>query len=229
MPTSKAPAAPRFLYLHGFASGPASMKGLCVSAHFSEVGIEVERLNLRRPALETLRLTAGMAHVREEIGGPRARAVLFGSSLGGLTAARVAETDPRVVALVLLAPAFRFAERWRKNLGEAAFGDYRRSGSIEIEDHHENRMTRVDYGFFEDALAVDAHGNGNGLPDLRVPTLVVHGTRDTVVGIDVTREWARGKSHVRLVEVNDDHALVASIPRILEEADDFLDEALAVG
>ena len=33
--------------------------------------------------------------------------------------------------------------------------------------------------------------------------------------------WAAGKRHVRLVEVDVDHALASSFPRIQEEADTF--------
>src|SRR5690242_15152243 len=105
--------APRFLYLHGFASGPESTKARAIAAHYAAKGIDVERLNLRLPSLEHLRLSAMIGEVRARIGGARDRAVLIGSSLGGLTACRLAEDDARVSALVLLAPAFRFVERWR--------------------------------------------------------------------------------------------------------------------
>ncbi|MBV9947209.1 MAG: alpha/beta fold hydrolase [Myxococcales bacterium] len=112
-----APAGPRWLYLHGFASGPSSAKGTRLAEHYARRDVRLERLDLRRPSMEHLRLSAMIAHVRDAIGDARDRAVVFGSSLGGLTAARVAEEDARVCALVLLAPAFRIAERWRARLG----------------------------------------------------------------------------------------------------------------
>ena len=108
---------PRWLYLHGFGSSRDSAKGLALSQRFAELGITLDRLDLRRPSLEHLRLSAMIEAVRAAIGAERDRAVVFGSSLGGLTAARVAEQDARVCALVLLAPAFRFPERWRARLG----------------------------------------------------------------------------------------------------------------
>src|SRR5688572_14095297 len=120
--TPPAPTAPRFLYLHGFASGPASKKGVALAQHFAGLGVELERLDLRVPSLEHLRTSAMIQTTIAAIGGPRDRAVIFGSSLGGLTACRVAEVDPRVCALVLMAPAFRLAERWRRRLGEEAYG-----------------------------------------------------------------------------------------------------------
>lgn len=213
-------AGPRFLYLHGFASGPASAKGVALAAHYARRGVTLERLDLRLPSLEQLRLSAMMAAVRQAIDGERDRAVVFGSSLGGLTAARVAERDPRVCALVLLAPAFRLVERWRGRLGEEGWRAWREDGYLEVDDHAERRRARVHFAFTTDVEAIDAAGDG--WPDVRVPTLIVHGTRDDVVEVALSRRFAAGKRHVRLVEVDDGHELVASLGRIAAEADAFL-------
>jgi pimeloyl-ACP methyl ester carboxylesterase len=213
-------AGPRWLYLHGFASGPRSAKAARLADHYAEKGLTVERLDLRQPSMEHLRLSAMSAHVREAIGSAADRAVVFGSSLGGLTAARVAEQDARVCALVLLAPAFRMVERWRTRLGGADWERWRTTGYIETKDHARGGKARVDFGFAEDAARVDARGDG--WPDVRVPTLVVHGTRDDVVPIEGSRSWAEGKRHVRLVEVDDDHELVASLDLVAREADRHL-------
>ncbi len=43
-----------------------------------------------------------------------------------------------------------------------------------------------------------------------------------LVDIARSREWSRGKRQVRLVEVDDGHELVASLPRITAETDEFL-------
>lgn len=212
--------SPRFLYLHGFASGPESGKGRALAAHYEAKGIALERLNLRVPSLERLRLSAMMKHVRERIGGPRDRAVIFGSSLGGLTACRVAEEDARVSALVLLAPAFRMIERWRVRLGEEAWNAWQTSGWLETLDYTTGLKTRVEHAFAEEAAALDAAGEG--WPDIRVPTLILHGVNDAVVDVSLSRTFARGKRHVRLVEVDDDHELGKSVPVIAHEADRFL-------
>jgi alpha-beta hydrolase superfamily lysophospholipase len=60
------------------------------------------------------------------------------------------------------------------------------------------------------------------MPDVRVPTLILHGRGDTVVDIATSRQFAAGKRHVRLVELDDGHELTASIPRLLDEAQHFL-------
>jgi pimeloyl-ACP methyl ester carboxylesterase len=82
----------------------------------------------------------------------------------------------------------------------------------------------VDYGFVEDASAIEAEllQQSGGFPDVRVPTLILHGRRDDVVDIASSRQFAAGKRHVRLVELDDGHELVASIPRLLDEAQRFL-------
>lgn len=205
---------PRFLYLHGFASGPRSAKGVAFGEHFARRGVGLDRLDLRVPSLAHLRLSAMLAVVEQAIGGPRDRAVVFGSSLGGLTAARVAERDPRVTALVLLAPAFQLIARWRELPG---WEDWRRTGWREIHDYQTHQPARIDFGFADDAMAIDV-----GDPDVRVPTLILHGTRDETVSIERSRTFARGKPHVRLIELDDGHDLIASLPRMLDEADRFL-------
>jgi pimeloyl-ACP methyl ester carboxylesterase len=203
----------RYLYLHGFASGPGSKKGVAFAAHFAARGLALERLDLRVPSFEHLRLSAMIETARAAIGAPGApgaSAIVIGSSLGGLTAARLAERDPRVRALVLL------AERWRETLGPE-LDDWRRTGWREVPDHTTGRPARVDYGFYEDAAALDT-----GFPDVTVPTLVLHGTADDVVPIARSRAFAAARSNVRLVELADNHELVTSLPTLLAETDRFL-------
>jgi pimeloyl-ACP methyl ester carboxylesterase len=217
---------PKWLYLHGFASGPGSTKGVALARHFAARGVELERLDGRRPSLERLRLSAILEEVRRAIGGAADRAVVFGSSLGGLAAARVAEEDARVCALVLLAPGFRIAERFRTRMGEAAFSRWRESGWLETLDYTTNHPARVDFGFIEDAARIDARNDGS--PDVRVPTLVVHGRQDDTCDIDLSRAWAAGKRHVRVVEVDDGHELTQSLPVIIRESESFLAPFLGV-
>ncbi|RKG85263.1 YqiA/YcfP family alpha/beta fold hydrolase [Corallococcus terminator] len=216
VPTS----GPRWLYLHGFASGPASTKGVWLDAHWAKQGIPLERLNLRVPSMEHLSLNAMLATVRDALGAPHERAVLIGSSLGGLVAARTAEREPRVGALVLLAPAFHFVEQLQRRMGAEGWSQWQREGFLETDDHAEKRRTRVHHGIVEEAQAMDA---ARGVwPDVRVPTLIVHGRRDDTCDVRYSREWAQGKRHVRLVEVDDGHELTASLERIAKEADAFL-------
>ncbi len=219
-PVTDSAPGPRFLYLHGFASSRDSTKGVAFSRHFAARGVAIERLDLRLPSLERLRLSAGIAATRAAIGDAQDRAVLIGSSLGGLTAARVAALDARVCALVLMAPAFCLSQRWPLRLGPPAFQRWRDSGWLEIDDYATGGKARVDFGFYEDAAALDRADGG--WPDLRVPTLILHGRSDQVVDIGSSRTFAAGRRHVRLIELDDGHELTATLPRILQAAEDFL-------
>ncbi|CAN5898558.1 alpha/beta fold hydrolase [soil metagenome] len=206
----------RFLYAHGFASGPRSTKGVAFAEHFARQGVTVDRLNLRVPSFEHLRLSAMIETAGAAIGGPDDRAVMVGSSLGGLTTARLAERDPRVIAVMLLAPAFQLIPRWKEQLGPA-WNEWQRTGWREVRDYTTNAPSRVDFGFTEDVAAVD-----RGFPELTIPTLICHGIHDDAVPVDHSRRFAAGRSNVRLIELDDGHELAASLPRLLAEADAFL-------
>jgi alpha-beta hydrolase superfamily lysophospholipase len=207
----------KFLYLHGFASGPDSKKGVAIATHLAARGIGVERLNLRVPSFEHLRLSAMIEAARAAIGAADDRAVVMGSSLGGLTAARLAERDARVVALVLLAPAFQLVSQWRARGGGAEWREAEERGWFEVDDLVYGGRVHVDFEFTSDVARVDS----TPFPDIRVPTLIVHGTRDEVVSFDRSRDFAKNRPNVRLVPVDDGHDLGASIETITHEIDAF--------
>lgn len=209
--------APRILYLHGFASSPGSKKAVAVAERLAARGREVERLDLRVPSMERLDFGAMLDRTRAAIGGPGDRAILIGSSLGGLTSARVAEHDRRIAAMVLLAPALHFGARWRERLGEAGWQAWMDRGWLEVHDYATGGTTRVHADFARSVLHHDV-----GLPYIHAPTLVLHGTDDDVVPITVSRELAAVSPLVRLVELPDGHDLLATLPRILDAIEEFV-------
>jgi len=203
----------RTLYLHGFASGPSSTKGVAFERHFAH-RFAIERLNLRVPSFEHLRLSAMIETVRARVDGDTA---IIGSSLGGLTAARVAEAEPRVRALVLLAPAFQLAQRWRAMLGPA-FAEWERTGWREVTDYTTGMPARVDFGFVEEAARIDV-----GFPRITCPTLILHGRNDDTVPVQRSRDFAAQTPSARLVELDDGHELTHSLPILLAETERFLE------
>lgn len=229
----------KILYAHGFASGPLSKKGVAVRDHLVSKGFppdQLELLDLRVPTPTGLRLSR-MIEVVRAAAGPRT--LVIGSSLGGLACARAAElaradgkadrkAGGKIVGAVLMAPAFRFADRWRARLGELAWEQWRREGVYGYDDHATGGTLDVDFGFVEDAARVDGGGGDSPIrddafPDVDVPTVVVHGVRDDVVDPWLSRTWAATRPNVSLVEVDDDHQLLASIPIILREIDRMLE------
>jgi pimeloyl-ACP methyl ester carboxylesterase len=201
------------LYAHGFASGPLSKKGVAVREHLAARGHDVDLLDLRVPSPTGLRLSRMIEVVREAIGDAD-RVLAVGSSLGGLTTAHAAEQDPRIVATVLLAPAFRFVERWRKRMGEADWARWQESRVFTYEDHATGGTLDVDFGFIEDVARVD-----RDWPEVRVPTTIIHGRNDATVDPELSRTYAATRPNVRLLEVEDDHQLLRSIDVICAEID----------
>jgi pimeloyl-ACP methyl ester carboxylesterase len=209
--------APRILYLHGFASSPGSKKAVAVAERLTARGGSVDRLDLRVPSMERLDFGAMIDRTREAIGGPDDRAILIGSSLGGLTAARVAEHDRRVTAMALLAPALHFGARWRERLGDDGWDRWMQTGWLEVHDYATAGTTRVHADFARSVLHHDV-----GLPYIHPPTLVLHGTEDDVVPVTVSRELAAVSPQVRLVELADGHDLLATLPAILDAIEAFV-------
>lgn len=212
-------AAVQIVYGHGFASGPGSSKGRAVRDHLARRGLEVQLLDLRVPAADRLRLSSMIEVVREAVAADGRPALVIGSSLGGLTAARAAERDPRIAAVVLLAPAFDLVRRWRERMGEEEWARWQGDGVYPYDDHTTpGSVLEVDFGFIEDAERVDV-----GWPEPRVPTTIVHGLRDATVDPATSRAFAAAHPAVRLVEVDDDHQLLGSLDLICAEIDRALD------
>jgi pimeloyl-ACP methyl ester carboxylesterase len=205
----------RMLYLHGFASSAASKKGVAVAARMQGV-MDVERLDLRVPSLERLDFGAMVAKARAAIDGP---VWLVGSSLGGLTAARVAALDDRVLGLVLMAPAFGFGERWKARLGEDGWRRWMDEGWLTVHDHATGGETRVHADFARGVLEWDR--DDGGYPAVTVPARVFHGVLDDVVPVDASRRWAAAQRDATVVELDDGHDLVASLPVILDGIEAF--------
>ena len=109
-------------------------------------------------------------------------AVVVGSSLGGLVAAHAAAARPDLVErLALLAPAFGLMPNIRRQLDQDGFLHTSDGPSFFV-------APRVR----DDAEALDERG----LPArVRVPTLVVHGTADDTIPLQVSEWFHAGVAH----------------------------------
>lgn len=140
---------------------------------------------------------------------------MIGSSMGGLVASLYAAAHPEVNRLVLLAPAFGFAARWRDKLRPANPGEPMPSDFTAFH-YGEGRMRRVDASLIEDALRY------SGAPDFKQAGLIFHGVHDETVPVECSREFAAAHADTRLVELDSDHELLNVLDRIVAEAVPFL-------
>jgi uncharacterized protein len=204
----------RYLWLHGFSSSPDSGKGRFVRDRLAERGVRLEIPDLNQPAFRDLTVTRMLGQIDALLG--EEPAVLFGSSLGGYTAALWSARHPgRVRALFLLAPAFDLAERWKRRTGEVEMRRWRESRFALMDHYAWGRKEPLSIGFLDDADRYEPFP----LPD--APTLVLQGVRDDVVTPDLAPEFIRRMRErgreAHLVLLDDGHELNADLPRLWRE------------
>lgn len=198
------------LYLHGFASGPSSYKAREILPALQDRGLFVAVPDLNEGDFTNLTISRALATAKRNL---RERTLVIGSSLGGYLAALLAEKDERVKSLVLMAPAFEFADRMRARYGAAALTQWKDAGAIEVEHYGYKRKHAIRYALYEDALKYPQR------PKLRVPAYVLQGARDDVVSPSMVEEIARAyPEQVTYDAVDDDHGLTASAHRAREAA-----------
>lgn len=147
----------KYIYLHGFASGKGSSKGVLLNQFFNEQERKVELLlpDLNIPSFEQLSVTAIVQHLKKEILSSKQQYRLIGSSLGGLVAAILAaelRESSKVQSMILLCPAFDAVSRWRARLTDSELNQWQLQGSIPYY-HFSNKCEQLlHYGFYEDLL-----------------------------------------------------------------------------
>ena len=203
------------LYLHGFASGPSSIKGRYFQRRFGDAGIEVYQPDLAEGDFPNLTVTGQLEAARKAVEAVRPGLVI-GSSLGGYLAALLAAGHPRLVpALVIMAPAFNFARRWAERLGEAELSAWKQSGARNVYHYGEKRDLPLRYRFYEDALKHEP------FPVFSQPCLLLHGRHDEVVDAAQSIDYAHGKSNIQLEILESDHGLTDVLDEIWGRVSEF--------
>ncbi|MBW4663741.1 MAG: esterase [Chroococcus sp. CMT-3BRIN-NPC107] len=191
-----------YIYLHGFASSPNSAKAKYFRSSFAELGIDLKIPDLNWGDFSQLTITRQIEQVSAQFPPFSVPITLVGSSLGGLTAAFLAEKFLQVQKLVLLAPAFEFLSHWLPQLGEAKLKQWLDEQYLMVYHYAERRSLPLSYNFVLDAA------NYQDQQLLRpVPTLIIHGCNDEVIPIATSRNYATARPWVQLIELNSDHAL----------------------
>lgn len=215
-----------FVFVHGLGSDRRGDKARYFAEFFGQRGFgyaaldttghggsegEIRTLTLTRQ-IDDLAGFLGYIRRKEEWTG---RVVLIGSSLGGLTSAWTSVEEPEGIAgLALIAPAFRFVDNIMAGVGERRVREWRDTNSLRIE----SPWLKLDFTW---DLAADWQGyeHDSLASRLRVPALILHGTRDEQVPVDDSRRVAAASGgRVKLVEIpGGDHRLTDHKEKLAQE------------
>lgn len=203
------------IYLHGFASGPASKKAQYFARRLAEEGVTVEIPDLAEGRFEWLTLTGQLQVIEKTAAGRNVS--LIGSSLGGyLAALYAARHAAQVERVVLLAPGFGFAARWPVSLGEEKLRRWQTDGVMPFYHYGEGKEMLLRYELIRDGEQYEAY------PAVTQPCLIFHGVNDAVVPVAWSREFAQGTPNVELHEEESDHELLNILEPMWERTREFL-------
>jgi hypothetical protein len=213
-----APGPRQVFYLHGFASSPNSTKVGYFRERFREHGLELRCPDLNEPEFATLTLTRMLDQLGAELAMMPGAATLIGSSLGGTLAVLAAAKYPgRVDRVVLLAPAVMFAKPGHHLLPPERVDEWRRRGALPFFHFAYEQQRDLNFTFYEDSLRHDAFHAA-----FAQPTLIFQGLHDASVDHRTVEAFARSRANVTLSLLDDDHQLIASLPRMWNDIQPFL-------
>ena len=224
MTDPRAPTGPQAIfYLHGFASSPNSTKVRYFTERLAEHGLAVRCPDFNEPDFATLTLSRMLDQLGAELAAiDRARSgpvTLIGSSLGGTLAVLAAERfASQIDRLVLLAPAVMFAKPGHHLLPPERIEEWRRRGALPFFHYAHDADRALNVAFYEDSLRHDAFNARVGQP-----ALAFQGLRDASVDHRTVEAFAKTRPNVTLALLDDDHQLMASLPRIWTGVRAFLE------
>ncbi|MFN6535086.1 MAG: YqiA/YcfP family alpha/beta fold hydrolase [Nostoc sp. EkiNYC01] len=192
----------QYIYLHGFASTPKSAKARYIGDRFTKIHTELKIPDLNAGDFFHLTITRQIAQVAAELPKDSTPVTLIGSSLGGLTAAHLAQQHLQIQRLVLLAPAFGFLSHWLLKFTDEEIQRWQREKYLMVYHYGEGLSLPLSYDFVTDAAQYQEE-----LLQRPIPTLILHGKNDEVIPVEASRNFQLSRPWVELVELDSDHAL----------------------
>ena len=205
---------PRVLYLHGFASSPASRKARFFAEKLAALGLAVEIPDLAEGDFEGLTLSKQLALIERL--GRHEPAIVIGSSMGGYLAALYAARHPEVDRVILMAPALRFHALWATEFGPERLRLWKEKGSVPVFHYGTGRPQLIGYQLMEDAASFEAE------PQFSQPCLIFHGDSDPLVPVTQSVQFAATHPNVRLIRLASGHELTDVLDKIWDESERFL-------
>ena len=191
-----------YIYLHGFASGPGSTNARELKARCAKIGVDLSVPDLNQGDFTHLTISRQIAQVVDLLPQDGTPVTLIGASLGGWTAAIIAQDYPQVERLILLAPAFNFLDLWLPKLGADRLKSWKNIGYLHIYHYAAQNLLPLHYDFITDARKYHLFES-----DRLLPTLIIHGVHDEVIPIESSRKFVAKHPWVELIEAESDHAL----------------------
>jgi uncharacterized protein len=204
----------RVLYLHGFASSPASRKATFFASKLRDLGFRVDIPDLAAGDFRNLTIS-GQLRAIERLANNEP-VILIGSSMGGYLAALYAARHPEVDRLILLAPAFAFHELWVSRMSPAELSRWKEDGTVEVYHHGTGRDMPLGYSLLEDASQYEP------FPAFSQPAVIFHGEADTSVPVRYSVEFIKMHPNARLVRLESGHELTDVLERIWQDSEQFL-------
>lgn len=217
-----------YIYLHGFASSPDSLKAKYFCDRFSSLAIDLKTPDLNQNDFSRLTLTRQLHQIEteflqsqtlnsqaENLKNP-GEVTIIGSSFGGLTAAWLAQRQISVKQVILLAPAFDFLSHWLPMLGQQKLQKWQSEEYLPVYHYGEQREVPLNYQFVADMAQYPEEKLIRS-----VPTLIMHGLHDTIIPIQASRNFATNRPWVELIELEDDHSLGDVLAEVWEAIHKF--------
>jgi len=211
----------RFVYMHGFASGPKSYKGVELAKMYRRNhNITLHCADLNYPNFSNLTISGALkAMDKLDKENPGLPWNIIGSSMGGYVGSRWAQLNPKKVEkLLLLCPGFKLVDIRTKIMGEKAIEKWKQNGTMDFLNYETNQNEPLSYNYLADIIA-----NHPPVPLFHYEhqTIVVHGVKDETVPIQSSRDLVAQYPFIKLIEVSDDHLLTKSLPQIYEISREF--------
>lgn len=202
-----------FVYLHGFASSPASKKASLFTNRFNELGVSLSVPDLNGGDFENMTLTRQMNtlfHLMDQF--KNKDVCIIGSSMGAYIAILAAQQKMNINAIYLMAPGFNFLGRWMLKLNLLYEDEASWDTLIPVFHYRYGETRLINTRLFKDARIWSRYKMKRELP-----TRIVHGKNDKVVPIEESRKFADAHPWCSLYELNTDHGLLGYIDLIVED------------